>query len=413
MMKYLILFLCFPFSILAQDSLLQADLLPHVRYFNIEKDHFSGEGADLLQKEVALHQYILLGEYHGSPHISQFTETLIPLLAKEGFGTFAIEVGPESARILDELSSNTDKTVERLKSFNQQYNVIESDGYVFSAIPFFDLVEDAEFLQEAAKQKWDLIGLDQEFCFGYLPLLDRMYARLNPEKQAELKLDFQQVRDSIGHYYKMDDQGIRDLSVAIKNSKEFDALIEKMVAANESNQDIAQLLNKTTEIYYYNASRQYLRCNSTRIDHMKDNLRDGWEKINFDIKKDKMLVKMGSIHTARGFSWLSLYEIGNTLSEFADFYGNSTLHIYFFSRYYTEDGKVKDGLAEKDSYWQKYSDLLQFAKQNQWTIIDLRPLKQRFFYNRKYKVEPQVKEVFKQHDWIIIPPVEVDGTGNY
>lgn len=412
-MKYLFLFLLSPFIPCAQDSLLQADLSPYVYYFEIKQDEFTGGGAEFLLKEANNNQYILLGEYHGSPRISEFTEAMIPILAKAGFEYFALEIGRESAKILSELSAEPQSTVGQMRQFNQKYNVIEADGTIFSAIPFFESVEDAQFLATAAENKMNLLGLDQEFCYAYLPLIDRMFDNLPSRRQSQVKALYQQARDSVLYFYKQDDQDIKRLSYSLRSSELFETFLNEASDQYIENREIASLIRKTTEIYYYNASRKYLKCNRTRIEHMKENLRKGMEDHSFDLKKDKLFLKMGGIHTARGFSWLSLYEIGNTLSELAAFQGNQSLHMSFSTRYYVEDGKVVDALADKEAYLYRYVDFLQFAKKDKWTIIDLRPLRQLVFYNRKYKLKAFLEDMFKQHDLLIIPALDGEGTSNY
>jgi hypothetical protein len=139
---------------------------------------------------------------------------------------------------------------------------------------------------------------------------------------------------------------------------------------------------------------------------MKENLAKAFGQYNFDLETDKMLLKMGGIHTAKGFSWLSLYELGNTLHELANFHGNRSVHLTFFNRYYEQDNKEIDALADEKSYAYRYVDLLQFGQKNRWTVIDLRPLKEKIYYHRKYEISDMMKDVFRQHDLFVIPPLE-------
>ncbi|MEM1325715.1 MAG: hypothetical protein AAGI23_07170 [Bacteroidota bacterium] len=401
-------------SISAQkkDSLKITDLIPHTHYFTIENGQFQGDGKAFLEAEMAKHQYVLLGEYHGSSLISQFTETLIPVLAKNDFNTFAIEVGPISGQILSELSTDPKQTTERLLDFNSRYYVQEED-YSYMAIPFFKYIEDAQFLSAAAAHDWALMGLDQEFIYGYEPLIDRLFQNLNQQQQDQLKTQYLMVKDSLSTYYALEASGDEDLAVLVYHSSLIASFLEQSTQANPDNQAIADAIRATTQIYYYNATRKYLQCNSSRIDYMKENLRKGFERLDFDLRQDKMLLKMGGVHTARGFSWLSLFEIGNTLSELANYHGNTSLHINFSSRYYEEDGQVIDRLADTESYTYRYKDILQLAKPDAWTIIDLRPLKYNLFYARKFLVSDLIQDVFKQHDWVILPPVERESKRNF
>ncbi len=390
----------------AQDSLLRQDLSKHVYHFDLKDNQLSGPGADLLRKEAMKTQYFLIGEYHGSKLISNFTRAMIPILHEAGYQHFGVEVGPHSAELLKEMAKDPQKTTSQLNTFNQRYSVIEEDSSIWTPIPFFEYEEDAAFLEAAMKNGWNLYGLDQEFCYGYIPLIDRMYAQLSKEDQKELWTLHQSLRDSIQSYYKMNELDQQRLSVSMTASPLFKKYLKKASKHHEANQAIADALLTTTKIYHYNATRDYLECNSTRIDYMKTNLFKAFEEQNFDLKKDKMLLKMGSIHTAKGFSWLSLYELGNTLHELASFHQNESIHLSFSSRFEKEDGKIIDALDNKEGYAYRYVDLLQFGKKDQWTIIDLRPLKEKIYYHQKYKISDLMKDIFRQHDLFIIAPVE-------
>ena len=176
------LFLLFSTALFAQkDSLQVADFEPYTYHFTIENGSISGDGKAFLEAELSKPQYVLLGEYHGSYHISKLTTALVPILAKNDFNTFALEVGPVSGEMLSEFAKEATTTIQQLYDFNSQYYT-DDEGDYFSPIPFFEYVEDAEFLAQAADNNWQLIGLDQEFIFGYEPLLDRMYEQLSEGK---------------------------------------------------------------------------------------------------------------------------------------------------------------------------------------------------------------------------------------
>ena len=406
-------FFLIPFLIFSQDSLLRLDLSKHIYHFEIKDNKIVGDGAELLKKEIQSNQYFLLGEYHGSPGISNLTQALIPIMHDAGYRNFGIEVGPSSVEILKEFSQNPSKIKEQLHAFNTQYLITESDGYKSTSIPFFDNIEDAAFLEEAANKGWNLIGLDQEYYFSFIPLLDRMFQELSKKDQATLGQLHQEVKDSILHFYKLDDLDKRPMMYSLKNSKPFQSFLQKATAANNKNKAIETAIQKTIQIYGYNEDRKYYDCNRTRIEYMKENLKKSFDACNFNLSKDKFFLKMGGVHTAKGMSWLSLYELGNTLSELAAFHQNNSIHITFHSRYYMEDGKVTDTLADTKSYGSRYRDITQFADKDQWTIIDLRPLKEKVFYSKRYKLSDIIKKTFAQHDLILIPKLEGEGTPNY
>ncbi|MBX7171430.1 MAG: hypothetical protein K1X72_10785 [Pyrinomonadaceae bacterium] len=397
-----------------KPPLTEKDLEKNTYYFEISDNKLNGDGARFLTDELAKHQFVLLGEYHGSHQISVFTKAIIPILHDAGCRTFALEIGPVSSEILGEMSKDSAKTVENLNAFNSKFYV-QTKRRTFTPIPFFSNVEDAEFLAEARKRNWNLIGLDQEFSFGYLPLFQRMFENLNAKKEAELKPLYEQVVSSIKSFYKAAIEEEKSQYKAMLDSKEVNNFLESAAKNNPKNKRIADAIRFTTDIYYMNDNqiRKYYAANSGRVNYMKKNLAEGFEKLKFDNAKDKMLLKMGAVHTGRGFSDLSLFEIGNTLTELASFNGNQSLHIEFGARFYIEDGKEVDALADTKSFDYRYQALLQMSKKDKWTLIDLRPMRSSVFYSRKFNLDPIVLEIFKNRDFYLIPPTEIEPKPNY
>lgn len=408
-----LLFACSKFTPAQEKpSLSEKDLAKNTHYFGIVKDTLVGEGADFLLAEMKKHQYVLLGEYHGSFQISTFTKAVIPLLDDAGFRNFGLEVGPVSADILSELSKDPSQTISKLNIFNSQFYQY-ADNRTYTAIPFFGSVEDAAFLAEAAKRKWNLIGLDQEFVYSYLPLLQRMYNNLEPEKRKKCTELYRGAVNAVTTAYSIDSSGGKGCFETIAESTGFRKFLDEVSVQNTPNQKIADAIRTTTDIYMKSAQRKYLEQNSNRVQYMKQNLAAAFAKNKFDLRKDKMLLKMGAVHTGRGFSPLSLFEIGNTLSELAEFNGNKSLHIGFNARFYVDSLKEIDELRDTTGFGYRFKALFQMAKKDKWTIIDLRPLRYNVFYSRSYKLDEVVLEIFKNHDLYILPPLDIDPAPNF
>lgn len=418
MMKRIIQFTClisiFCSFLFAQEkpSLTEKDLEKNTYYFEISDGKIVGNGAKFLTEEFQKNQYILLGEYHNSHQISKFTRAIIPILDDSGFKTFGLEIGPISVEMLREFSKDSSKTVENLHAFNSKFYV-STKNRNFTPIPFFSNVEDAEFLAEATKRKWNLIGLDQEFLFNYLPLLERMSNNLNPKKRKELAELYNKTIKAVKSAYEVDNNGGKRLFETISESADFNNFLDSASEKNPTNQRIANAIRKTTDIYLKSVKRQYLAQNSERVEYMKQNLAESFASAKFDLRRDKMLLKMGGVHTGRGFSPLSLFEIGNTLSELANFNGNKSLHLNFNSRFYIDKGKEVDDLADTKGFGYRFQALLQMSKKDKWTVIDLRPLRSEVFYARKYNLDEIIVEIFKNHDLYIMPPLDIDPKPNY
>jgi len=331
-------------------------------------------------------------------------------LNESGCETMALEVGPISGEYLNSLE---DDVVPSMLDLNNKYSIVEEDGYFNPPIPFFDYIEDAEFLAEAKKNKWEVIGIDQEYFYSYAFLMDQMYENLSKKEQVKHKDLYQNALDSIQYFYSQEEQSDLNVIFAIEQSETIQECLTKMSACKK-NENIVAAFNKSIEIYGLYGRRKWLENNATRILYMKEQLRLGLAKNNFDISKDKLFIKMGSYHLSRGFSPLGLYEVGNTLNELAEYHGNEALTIAFSSRFYMEDGVVKDRLDSENKYFHRYKDLTRIGKEDEWIVIDLRPMiKGHFYHPVRYKFNEHIKDLVQRYDLLIIPIVEVEGTFNF
>jgi hypothetical protein len=106
-----------------KPPLVAKDLEKNTYYFEIVDNKLVGDGAKFLTDEIKQSQYVLLGEYHGSLRISEFTKAVIPVFHEAGCRTFGLEIGPVSAEILSELSKDSNQTISSLRTFNSNYYV--------------------------------------------------------------------------------------------------------------------------------------------------------------------------------------------------------------------------------------------------------------------------------------------------
>ena len=392
----------------SQDSLTLAMIEEFSYSFKIENGAMQGVGSDFLSKECALSQYTLIGEYHGSKRISEFTSALIPTLDKLNYKSMALEVGPISGQLLNKMSTDSPKTKMELHKLNSVYNY---DNGEYTAIPFFSDLEDADFLTKASANKWHIFGIDQEFYFGFELLIDEMFDNLTNEQKQQNQKSYQLAKDSVINIMNDDIAGKRRLPTEIHNSKEIQVYLDKMNRFS-SNQSIVIAFRKSIEIYKLNNDRKWRQNNEQRALYMKENLRKNLTAQNFDISKDKLVVKLGAYHNSKGESPMNVYDIGNTLNELAEFYGNSTLNIAFTPRFYIEDSIEKDILVEepKDSY----SVFAALGSKKEWVVIDLREIKNGLhYYPLKYIVSDKIEDLVRRYDLLVIPPTEMDPTPNF
>ncbi len=404
--------LIFSISVKGQDSL-NVDLLSKISHsFVLKEGEISGDGKEFLEEELASSQFTMLGEYHGSKNISLFTKAIIPFLDQNGYRHFALEVGPISAQVLSELTSNPSKSIEHLHDFHSQYSYLD-DGYYYFAMPFFENLEDAQFLNDARARKWNLMGIDQEFIFSFEMLWDRIFEKMSTSNKELYRNRHVALRDSISTFTTAEADGSGSFTILFRASKEVLDYLE-ILKKDENVKEIVDAILKTIEIYGYYDDRKYYQNNKVRIDYMKKQLALQMMDKDFDLKKDKMMIKMGSVHLSKGRSPLGLLDVGNTLNELAAFNGNKVINISFMNRYVMEDGETKDYLEENSKYLKDYFHLLQMGKKDEWVVIDLRRLhKGIVYYPVRHLVTEKVKDLISRYDLLIITPIEKEGTPNY
>ncbi len=391
----------------AQEFLSIEKLKPFCYSFDIVDDTLQGNGAGFLIEEMSKAQFTMLGEYHGSLRISEFTKSIIPILDSVGYKTLMLEVGPFSGQILNSYQLDA---VGELESLNHKFSVRYNNGERDTPIPFFSYVEDAAFLQESKKNQWNVFGVDQEYDFGFKMLMDLMYHNLEDYKKAELQdlhLKTLTVMDSL---MTEDINDGENLTSSIFKSTILNDFLSEMEIVPE-NKEIIQAIKKSVEIYETGA---WFDKNAARIQYMKKLFKEYATENDFNIYKDKLLAKMGAIHLSKGFSSLGLFEMGNTLTELAEFNGNTVLNIAFSMRYYLDGNELKDICLSENKYHQKLKILNQMGQKDKWTIIDLRPLRKILVhYKTADKIKTDVAKMIQRYDLFIIPKTEIEPSPNY
>ena len=387
------------------------DLLPHTRYLDVKDGALialEGEpdGAMFLSDELERHTVVLLGEYHGSPGISHFTAAIVSELHELGCRNMVLETGPTGTKLLLEAARAATGAVAGLRAFNSSH-VIEGPTRSYLPVPFFASVEDAVFLGLAIDRDWSFFGIDQEYLYGLIPLVERAYNLLEDEDRADLRPSYDEALDALRRVYRESVAQNASPSAALAACAPLRDFLSAGAERSEPVEELADDVLRSLEIYRLNTVAQYRASNRMRIEHMKHNLSRGLAARGLDLARDRLLVKMGAIHTGRGLSLLRLYEVGNTLSELAESRGRSSLHIYFTSRYRLDGGRLVDGLVGDP----RYERLRSLGRPDRWTIIDLRPLKSRIFYDR-LTTERFLGELFTQQDLVVIPPAEAPPTPN-
>lgn len=313
---------------------------------------FNGKGWDFIQAGVRQNQYVLIGEDHFMAEVPYFTKQV---LNTASFNTFALEVDPYVAQLLNQKIAQTD-TVSLLKWAVQ----------TGPALSFYSLQEEFSMLREASRNHTSFIGLDQVAMMSDPLLYDelarkasrsgtrkRFEAMAKRAKAAALKIteDLSQPMDMQSDAFGQD----------------IAALEKERLTVREK--EILEAIKLSARIYNTHS-------HSLRIQLMKHQLMAAHESA---IKDKKVLVKMGAMHCARGESYLTVYDCGNLLSNLADSDYKTSFHIAIFGKNGVQGSPFK-GLPEHTLDPDKGD--LAFVKPffdatptDNWVVFNLLPLR--------------------------------------
>jgi hypothetical protein len=115
----------------------------------------------------------------------------------------------------------------------------------------------------------------------------------------------------------------------------------------------------------------------------------------------KVFFKMGANHLAKGLNLTThVYDIGNAVYELSEHNQTGFSNVYFINRYYMEDGKIADDLANEASEYPK--EFLKLYDKTKWIVLDVRPLRFRM-RNDKTLTEDTYEAIYK-YDYIVVSP---------
>lgn len=311
-------------GLMAQDSL-STELVKKYTYTLAADGRLSGAGWDSLRKDVAASQFVLLGENHSSPKLSELAALLLKELQPLGYRHFIIETGPVASEKLRHLY---DKDVmvynKRLRDFLTRYKLAPgTPPSEFIAMPTDPLMYHA-----AISSGYSIKGIDKEYLGSYqylfealLPFCTTKYLRnLQQQSVQQLKL-----YDSL---YLGDKQFTRVLHM------EGDSIIQRFlrtVSVSSKASFIAEQVKLSWRIYGLYESKRYYESEQVRIALLKRNF--GTYYYAHQQQPFKAFIKYGNVHTERGDSYLGYLDLGNMISELAALNGTRSLHIQNMRRY--------------------------------------------------------------------------------
>jgi hypothetical protein len=342
------------------------------------------------------HRVFLLGEYHGGQRIPELTSVLMDTLYELGYTHHAAEIGPISASYLAR-HLHLEEPTTVLRNANNTYWTTVQDDY---PIPFFSGPQDAQMLkviQENGIQFW---GLDQEFYNSYPLLLDEMLTLPCVDDHRPVE----NLKEVIAQAYQRDMEESRwDMCGFLLGHESLQALESYLDTSGcVEALRIFHAMKESLDIY----SRNYRRggySHQKRIQLIRRQFEQVWSKMG---DQDKLLVRIGGLHTARG-TRLGAYDLGNLTSD--PMY--QSVSFSSSSRYYQSEGEVID-------YWKNRSatdinfGFQQMGQYDDWVLINLAQLrddwqngKVELPTNHSYHI---LRQTIEGYDYLLVTPLDED-----
>lgn len=399
-----IVFLCCVLNALnafSQRSISSEDFKPYTSYFSLAENHeIEGNAKDLFLNAIGNNQFVGIAEVHDSQQLSFFTTGFLKLLKQKGFHHFALEIGPYSSAILQGISKQPEKIVASIKSINRTYG---KKGYAKSPIPFVKNTEDALFVQQASELGFKFWGLDQEYLYSYEMHLDSLYAWANNgskefdeyyEKSKEIikKSNFKRkVNGKPRNCWFTDEPTINKFFELCQHNLKAKGLIDA--------------LKVSLEIYCINESSG--NSNQQRADYMKTNFDEYYQEVQKNRKSlPKVVLKFGSVHLTHGISPFGVHDVGEYLTKKAKDNNTGFLAIRHLSKY--RNGRNLVGKLG----WKGNEILMTLGKKDKWTVVDLRPIREKL-ERKVLKASKKISFEVYSYDLLLIPPNDTSLTLNY
>ena len=349
----------------AQEKLLDSLVSKNFLAFQPSKDNsFTGDGWNLLTKEINLANSVLLGESHFTNEIPYFTNALVNNFK---FGSYFLEVDPYSTNFIHSKIKNL--SASQLDEFVSQYSTNFS---------FLELKPEFELFKNVVNKDMKTFGIEQIYLDADQLILSDL---LEKSKNPKTKRIFEEMlRNS--------------KSLALENKE------MKYLFSDDCLQKINQLLAlkltsaERKEIEDLKLSRDiYLNQNHPlRIQLMKHIILE-----NFSTFRDqKKLFKFGAVHLPKGETLLAsydIYDIGSLMCnlEEADF--KKSLHIMVVGK--------SEGEGDEDDLPKSF---LKVMNNKDWFCFDLRPLRKAITKNKLKIEDTGLLRIIKGYDLLVYIP---------
>jgi len=398
MVKKLCILFLMVFQIINAQKPLTTEMLEESTFrFTLQDDlTFSEEATSQWDQWIGDNQFVGLAEVHRTTQLSYFTAALLPMLKENGFKNFALELGPNSAEILNEFKSKSGDMGKHIKAINRTYG---KNHISKTPLIFVNKKAHAHFMNKASDLDFHFWGLDQEFGFSYEMLVDRIHNLIEkPNKELETKY---KKAKKIFHknIFKNKKRG-KPIDCWYPSNIEINDFLDASKSLNPKVEKIVSDIRKSWDVYCKTALGK--GGTQLRANYMKNNI-DSYLKSD---EKAKVFLKFGSAHLTHGISPFGVDDLGKHLHQKAIENNTGFLSIYQIIAY--RNGKS----MTKDSGWKHLSMFLKLGRKVEWTAIDLRPFREKLIEG-KITTNDTYSYKIMNYDILLISPNDAYDKPNY
>lgn len=380
------------------DSALQAAIRAGRHRVTLADGRLGGPGGELLRREVAGAQFVLVGEEHGVAEIPAVVGALVRDAAGAGYRHFGIEVGAQLAREMNRMAMGPG-AVDRIAAFCREHP---------PGIPFYALREEAELAAAAVAAMGNrpdvLWGLDYDIIADRW-LLPGLRAAV-PTAEGRAAVDAV-IADADQRYARaMEQKDPRLIMMFGGPDSTFPALRRAVGPAPGSEADLMlELLEETLAINRLFLTGRNYESNDRRGRFTKRQLGRALAAARAGGELPRAIFKFGASHMMRGQTFTNIFDVGGTLAELAALEGRPTFHLWV-------TGGPGSRRAQVDPTVFKYvpvpgdldrtaslAPLRAEAPAGEWTLFDLRPLRSRA---RELRLAPALSQVVFGFDVVLI-----------
>lgn len=278
----------FSFFGFSQDSIFSRLAKENLKLFSPHTDGFSGDGWDYINNKVEISQNILIGEDHFSNEIPLFIKAVSDI---SKFDNFYIEVDPYTTKLL---GNSFKLTKEGRETFQNKYK---------NLLSFYSLKPEYDLLEHIMNSGTNLLGSDQIVMYDDQLIFEDLLRRTQNTQAIPI---YKYIVEQLKRYYEDFLKNTKNPMTMYFMSSDFLIQLDKLEELDLSEEEVKIIKDMRMSVSIYKEQDHYKRVKLILNQLMKDYPK--W-------KDAKNLFKYGANHMARGESFLTVYDLGNIVSN--------------------------------------------------------------------------------------------------